>query len=116
MSTVIKSHNKTMISKYIKELKPYNCKVIYECPLNIHCQVTDTINKSTVLSPGKLNKVCFGTAECDFKKRFYNYRKSCNKEVSTNDTTLSKYIWELKETSNLSSAIYCSLPKGSTLS
>ena len=34
-------------------------------------------------------------------KRFYNHRKSFNNEASANDTTPPKYIWELKETSNL---------------
>ena len=36
------------------------------------------------------------TAEGDFKKRFYNQRKSLNNESSADNTTLSKYIWELK--------------------
>ena len=37
-----------------------------------------------------------GTGESDFKKRFFNHRKSFNNKTCTNDTTLSKYIWELK--------------------
>ena len=52
-----------------------------------------------------------GTAEGDFKKRFYNHRKSFNNETSANDTTLSKYIWELKETSNLSPTLVWSIAK-----
>ena len=43
-----------------------------------------------------------GTAEGDFKRRFYNHRKSFNNEGSANNTTLSKFLWELKETSNSS--------------
>ena len=42
-----------------------------------------------------------GTAEGDFKKQFNNDRKSSNNEINANDTTLSKCIWELKESSNL---------------
>ena len=60
------------------------------------------IYKCTVLSPDKPNKVYLGTAEGDFKKRFYNHRKSFNNEASANDTTLSTYMWKLIETSNLS--------------
>ena len=67
--------------------------------------------KCTVLSPDKPNKVYLGTAEGDFKKRFYNHRKSFNNEGSANDTTLSKYIWELKETSNSSLALVWSIAK-----
>ena len=76
-----------------------------KCPQNGQCQVTDIIYKFTVLSPDKPNKVYLKTAEGDFKKRFYNHRKSFNNEGSANDTTLSKYIWELKETSNLSPSL-----------
>ena len=101
MSSMTKSHNKKVINKDVKELKSCNCRVKSECPLNGQCQVTDIIYKCTVLSPDKRNKVYFGTAEGDFKKRFYNHWKSFNNEANANDTTLSKYIWELKEKSNL---------------
>ena len=75
MSSVIKSYDKKVINKDVKELKPCNCRVKSECPLNGQCQVTDIIYKCTVLSPDKLKKVYLGTAEGDFKKRFYNYWK-----------------------------------------
>ena len=42
------------------------------------------------------------SADVGFKKPFYNHRKSLNNEASANDTTLPKYIWELKEITNLS--------------
>ena len=42
-------------------------------------------------APEKPNKAYVGTAEGDFKKGFYNHRKSFNIEASANDTTLSKY-------------------------
>ena len=61
--------------------------------------MSDIIYKCTALSPDKPNKVYLGTAEADFKKWFYNHRKLFNNEVSTNDTTLSKYIWELSNSS-----------------
>ena len=111
MSRMIKSHNKKMINKDVKESKSCNCRVKSECPLNGQCQVTDIIYKCTVLSPDKPNKVYLGTAEGDFKKRFYNHRKSFNNEGSANDTTLSKYIWELKETSNSSPTLVWSIAK-----
>ena len=69
MSSMIKSHNKIVIIKDVKESKSCNCK------------------------------------------QFYNHRKSFNNEGSANNTTLSKYIWELKETSNSSPAIISSFTK-----
>ena len=53
-----------------------------------HCVVIPVL--FTVLSPDKPNKVYLGTAEGDFKKRFYNHRQSFNNEDSANDATLSK--------------------------
>ena len=108
---MIKSHNKKVINKDVKELKSCNCRVKSECPLNGQCQVTDIIYKCTALSPDKPNKVYLGTAEDDFKKRFYNHRKSFNNEASTNDTTLSKYMWKLKNASSLSPTLIWSTAK-----
>ena len=41
----MKSHNKKVINKDVKELKSWNCRVKSECPLNGQCQVTDIICK-----------------------------------------------------------------------
>ena len=89
---MIKYHNKKVINKDAKEPKLCNCRVKSESCLNGQCQVTGIIYKCTVLSPDKPNKVYLGTAEDDFKKRFYNHRTSFDNETSANDTTLSKYI------------------------
>ena len=90
---MIKSHNKKVINKDVKELKSCTFRVKSKCPLNGQCQVTDIINKCTLLLPDKPNKMYLGTAEGDFKKRFHNHRKPFNNEGVTDDTTLSKYIW-----------------------
>ena len=63
------------------------------------------------MSPDKPNKMYLGTAEGDFKKRFDYHRKSFNNEGSANDTTPSKYIWELKETSNSSPTLVWSIAR-----
>ena len=96
MSSMIESRNKNVINKDITKLKSCNCRAKSECSLNAQCQFTGIIYKWTVLSPGKPNKQYLRAAEDDFEKRFYNHRKSFTNEDSANDTTLSKYIWELK--------------------
>ena len=111
MSSMIKYHNKKVINKDVKELKSCNCRVKSKCPLNGQCQVTEIIHKCTVVSADKPTKVWLGTAEGDFKLRFYNHRKSFNNEASANNNTLSKYIWELKKTSNLSPTLVWSIAK-----
>ena len=49
---------------------------------------------STSLKP---HKVYFGTTEEEFQQRFYNHKKSFNNNTYRNDTTLSKYLWDIKE-------------------
>ena len=61
--------------------------------------------------PDKLKKVYLGNAEGIFKERFYNHRNSFNNDASTKITTLSKYIWKLKEAANLSPTLHGPLPK-----
>ena len=41
MSSMIKSRNKKVINKDIKELKSCNCSLKSKCPLTCQCQVTD---------------------------------------------------------------------------
>ena len=111
MPNMVKSHNEKVINKDVKELKACKCRVKFECPLNGQCQGTNIIYKCTVLLSSNPNKVYLGTAEGDFKERFYNHRKSFNSEASANDTTFLKYIWELKETSRLSPTLAWSIEK-----
>ena len=37
-----------------------------------------------------------GTAEGEFKKRFYNHNSYFKNELKMNDTTLAKHVWDLK--------------------
>ena len=108
---MIKFHNKKVVNIDVKESKSCKRRVKSECPRNGLCQVTDIIYKCTVLSPDKPNKVYLRPAEGDFKKRFYNHRKSFNNEGSANDATLAKYIREVKESSNSSLTLVWSIAK-----
>ena len=45
----------------------------------------------------KPDKVYLGTTEGDFKQRFYNHKKSLNYSTYRNGTTLSEYVWDIKE-------------------
>ena len=75
--------------------KSCDCRTKSTCPLNGQCQ--DIIYKCTVSTSVNPDKVYSGTAEGDFKKRFYNHMKSFSNKRYTNDTSLSKYMWEIKE-------------------
>ena len=46
------------------------------------------------------NKVYLGTAEGYFKIRYNSHKKSFRHRKYGNDTTLSKYVWEMKDKYN----------------
>ena len=48
----------------------------------------------------KSSKTSLGIDERDFKKRYNNYTKSFRHKWDSNETTLSKYIYEIKEKYN----------------
>ena len=63
----------------------------------IYTQTQSIINKCTISTSVNSVKVYLGTAEGDFKKRLYDHTKSFRNKRHTNDRSLSKYIWKIKE-------------------
>ena len=73
-----------------------NCKNRKDCPLDGNCQTSDIIYKyiaSTTVNP---DKIYLGTAEGNFKKRYYNHKTSFKNRGKANGTTLLKYVWKVK--------------------
>ena len=66
------------------------------------CRSEDIIYKCVVTATGHPRKVYLGTAEGDFKQRYYNHKKSFRNRKYANETSLSKYIWEMKDKHNRS--------------
>ena len=93
----MKSHNKKLINTSIKNTLPCNCRKKYECPLDGKCRAENIVYKCVASGHGYPNKVYLGTAEGNFKQRFYNHRMSFNDEGHSTDTALSKYVWEVKK-------------------
>ena len=96
LGNIIKSHNKKLISSNNQIILPCNCRKKEECPLEGKCRVNDVIYKCIASATGFPNKVYLGTAEGEFKKWFYNHNSSFKNELKMNNTTLAKYVWDLK--------------------
>ena len=96
LGNIIKSHNKKLISSNNQIMLPCNCRKKEECPLEGKCRANDMIYKCIVSATGFPNKVYLGTAKGEFKKQFHNYNSSFKNESKRNDTTLTKYVWDLK--------------------
>ena len=98
VASIIKSHNKTLINTSMKNILPCNWKKKRECPLDGKCRAENIVYKCVVSGNGYPNKVFLGTAESDFKKRFYNYRMSLNNEGQSTDTAPNMFA-EIKKNS-----------------
>ena len=66
------------------------------------CRSEDIIYKCVVTATGHPRKVYLGTAEGNFKQRYYNHKKSFRNWKYANETSLSKCIWEMKDKHNIS--------------
>ena len=82
----------------MKNILLCNCRKKHECPLDGKCRAENIVYKC-VPSVDRYhpNKVQLGTAEGDFKQRFYNHQMSFNNEGHSKNTTFFKYVWEIKE-------------------
>ena len=97
LSSIIKTHNKKVTREKITPRDQCNCKTRNDCPLDGNCHTGDIIYKciaSTTVNP---DKIYLGTAEGNFKKRNYNHKTSFKNREKANDTTFSKYVWEVKK-------------------
>ena len=52
---------------------------------------------NTVSTIVNQDKIYLGTAEGDFRKRYYNHKTSLKNREKANDTTLLKYVREVKD-------------------
>ena len=120
MSSFISSHNKKILNSRTGKIKPCNCRNEDECPLNRQCLSQDIVYKCIALTSLNPDKTYLGPAEVEFKKRYSNHKKSFRHKQYANKTTLSKYIWEIKEKHNemptLKWSIVKSVPSHSDIS
>ena len=65
------------------------------------CRTENIIYICIASTSGHPDKVYLGTAEGDFKKRYYNHISSFKNETQMNKTTLAKYVWEQKQSHDI---------------
>ena len=119
MKSIINPHNKKVTTQNTVITPPCNCRSKEECPLEDHCKIENIIYKCVASTSVNEDKPHLGTAE-EFKQRFYNHKKSFRNKRYSNETTLSKYIWDIKEkyneTPSLKWSIHKRVPSYSNLS
>ena len=100
MSNFISSNNKKLLNSHTGDIKPCNCRKKGKCPLYGQCLAHDIVYKCIASTSMNPDKTYLGTVEHDFKKRYNNHTNSFRNKRYSKDTTLSKYIWEIKKEYN----------------
>ena len=102
MANIIKSHN-TKIQR-----KPHdsndetsdrkcNCRVKPDCPLNGECKSNNIVYEATVTAEDRSIRNYIGMTEHSFKTRYADHKQSFEKKKYATKTSLSRYLWKLKE-------------------
>lgn len=111
MATIIKSHNAKISSPPNQETPRCNCRKKNECPLNGDCRKSSVIYKCEVTALEHPKKVYIGLTEKEFKTRWSSHKQSLCNEKYKNSTSLSTYVWELKENHNVVPTLKWSIVK-----
>ena len=98
VASVIRRHN----NKILKPTPPTpdkncNCRKSDTCPLAGACLTDNLIYKAEVEADNIDPKVYIGLTEHSFKSRYNGHTSTFRHRKLANSTTLSKYIWDLKD-------------------
>ena len=97
MATHVSRHNHRVLSAGAREeLAPCVCTQ-FECPLNGRCESNNVIYQATVTTVDNGHIETYVGVAANFKSRFRGHRTSINNQKYRSATTLSSYIWKLKE-------------------
>ena len=111
LSIIIKTHNNKVTNVKITPKDQCICRNKNICPLDSNYLTSDIICKCIVSSTVNTDIVYLGAAKGYFKKRYYNHKKSFNNRKNANDTTLSKCVWEVRDTYKETPSIKWSIVK-----
>ena len=97
---IISKHNKKILKSSEAQgnllATSCNCRVSSDCPLSGSCLESAIIYKAEVNST-QGTKIYIGSTETSFKQRYGNHKQSLEKRAKSTQTSLSKYVWELKD-------------------
>ena len=111
IESIIRSHNAKIASPPKAESASCNCRKKHECPLDGECQRSSVIYKCEITAPELPKKVYIGLTEKTFKTRFNSHKQSLNNKKYMNSTSLSSYVWDLKEKHSITPSLKWSIIK-----
>ena len=102
MESLIKQHNrKVSQGETVPDESTCDCRNPENCPLDGRCGTTN-VNYSAEVTHNndtgrEISKTYIGLSEPAFKKRYTVHLHTFNNRGTPNDTSLSRYIWHLKD-------------------
>ena len=94
MTQIINSHNRKVKQPKKEESLSCNCRQKNDCPMDGKCRTMNTVYKRIASVPTKPDKSYIGLSEDEWKKPYYNHRKSFWNQRYQSETMLSSYVWE----------------------
>lgn len=99
---IITTHNKNVIEKLNSKPETAstncNCRKKDECPIRGTCTTENVVYQATVVEEGGTHTETYiGQTKNSFKKRYTLHKSTFKSPKTKNSTTLSSYIWSLKE-------------------
>ena len=103
VKSLITQHNRKLLRQHEGSINPEplapsgcNCRKKELCPMVGNCLQSAIVYKAIVSSNNE-EKYYIGATEQTFKKRYPKHKESINNKSSKSATTLSTYIWSLKD-------------------
>ena len=100
MGKFLSRHNNIILSDNIPDRSnngECNCPPRKVCPVDGQCMKKSVIYKAEVIT-NISTKVYLGSTATSWKTRYYNHQSSFKLRRLSSSTTLSNYIWQLKDT------------------
>ena len=103
LQSILAKHNKKVMAEYESKLQPKprscNCRDKNSCPLDNKCLTESIVYRADVQTRGNVieSRFYIGLTCNSFKSRHAGHKSSFTKERYRDQTSLSSYIWELKE-------------------
>ena len=100
LKRIITSHNSKILKKTEKQAgRSCSCRDKEKCPLAGECLTDKLIYQATIVTaqPNPETHTYIGLSAPPFKSRLGNHKKSFRHERYQHETSLSQFIWKLKE-------------------
>ena len=101
VKSIITSHNTRIIRKSQPQdisAENCNCRNKHACPLQNKCMSKDIVYNATISTGNTQDtKHYIGMTSNTFKERYRNHIKSFTHKKYSNETELSKHVWQLKQ-------------------